>query len=182
MDNNDFIFIKSLSWDDVFAIWEANEASDPSWVAHAQSRGFPSWHAWRRQYVIPLGLDKLTWALYDICYPLQIISSFHAGPFKAWAKYYGDKPSVPFRELIQHAGVQANTRLQNIIKNFPPKSTIIGVQTAIGNTTIIEGTHRCLAATYLINKNTPPQMKMQIALATSPLDHFPIIGQPLETD
>jgi DNA-binding transcriptional MocR family regulator len=169
-------FVKSLSWDSVFKIWEVNEAGDPSWQAHAKSRDFFDWRAWRQVYTDQLGLEKLSWSYYSVLNPVQTIPAWRAGPFRAWAKFYNNQHSVPFSELIQHQGVQANKRLQKMIKNFPVKMNLIGVQTAMDQVIIIEGTHRCLAYVFLLDKSlAPTKCSLNIALAPTKLNHLPLV-------
>lgn len=169
-------FIKNLIWEEVFDIWEKNEASDPSWIKHAQTRGFKTWREWRETMVPALNLDRLEWSLYQIKNPNQIVPLFHSGPFKAWSMFYNGKSSVLFKDLIQQKSVQSNNRLQKMISNFPTESSIIGVNTRSNNIVIIEGMHRCLALSYCAGKKEPLNADLKIALADYPKDRLPLLG------
>lgn len=177
MKNDNTKFIKSLRWGDVFDIWETNEATDESWILHAtKDRGFASWQAWRQTHAHKLRLAGLKWGLFEIT-DTEKITSFHAGPFGAWAKYYGEKNSISFSELIKFPDAQANKRLQKMIKNFPDRMNLIGVVRPSGLITIIEGTHRCLAMAYLQSQGLDPQPQVQIALADYLEEKLPLVSK-----
>ena len=177
MNQDNLKLIKSLKWSDVFSIWEINEASDQGWILHAtKNRGFPSWQAWRQSYASKFGLSDLHWNLYEII-DSAVLSTFHAGPYGAWAKYYDNKNSLPFNKLIKHSAVQANKRLQKMIRNFPDEMNLIGVRKPSGIIVIIEGTHRCLAFTYLQINKVISKLEVKIALADYPKEKIPLVSK-----
>ncbi|MBU1180456.1 hypothetical protein KJ885_05940, partial [Patescibacteria group bacterium] len=106
IDKNKLKYIKPLNWKDVFEIWRKNESYENKWEAHYKGRGFNSWEEWRKTYTEPLGLDELSWSLFEIKNPLKIIPEFRGGPFHSWSKYFYLGESHPtFRTLIEHPGI-----------------------------------------------------------------------------
>ncbi len=174
---NKFELIKPLTWEDVFSIWENNEATDPSWVRHAtKSRGFSSWQDWRQSHANKLILPSLNWALYKLSDNTEI-PNFHAGPFGAWAKHYNGKNSISFLELIKIPAVLENKRLKQMINNFPKKLNMIAVRKPSGIIVIIEGTHRCLAYAYLLGNKNFQNSDVKIALAEYPREKLALVSQ-----
>lgn len=51
LDNKQFEFIRSLSWEDVLEIWHNNEINEAHWKEHYESKGFRSWEEWRKKYI-----------------------------------------------------------------------------------------------------------------------------------
>jgi hypothetical protein len=160
-----FLEIRSVSWAEVFAIWRANEASNPKWIEHYHQKGFSSWEAWREATHAPLQCSTLEWTLYQIKTPLLSIPSFRAGPFKSWQREYFQGLEIPtFKKLVQHPGLQNHAGLKDLLAHFPQATTITGLITEDG-IVVIEGLHRCCAVALAAQQHKPLQTEVQIALA-----------------
>lgn len=170
--------MKKISWPAVFKIWKQNEEKNPDWIKHYQQKGFKSWVAWRKIYIEPLNLDKLSWQIKIITDPLLTIPNFYGGPFKAWwGKFYSlkNKSSLTFEELAKLKEVKNNNRFTKLIKKFPKKTTLIALKVN-KKIIIIEGMHRCTAIALIKQKNLPLKTNINLAFAEYPNIKLPILG------
>lgn len=170
------IFVKSITWEETFSTWAKDEASLPHWVEHYKERGFNSWEEWRKSSVKNLNPEQLNWNLYEIKNPLETISDFYGGPFRAWKKkYYGNNEMLQFKELAQNSELQNDMHINEIIQNFPKESTLIGLKKG-EEVIVIEGMHRCCALAVAQEKGLNMDIKLFIILAEFSED-IPILGQ-----
>lgn len=157
-------FIRELEWAEVFGLWGRDESRLPHWIAHYQKRGFSSWEEWRRSSVKDLQPERLRWCEYRLN-DLNIVRSFHGGPFRSWKKkYYGDADTLPFNMLAKKTELQDDSHINEIIRSFPRESSLIGLKNG-GNIVIIEGMHRCSAIAVAMERNVSIRAEMRIALA-----------------
>lgn len=168
--------LKKFTWPEVFAIWRANEEASANWKAHYTERGFPSWEAWRMTFAEPLKLPSLSWDLYQVTNPLEVVPTFNGGPFRSWVKqHYHGQVQRKFQYLATLPTFQQHAGLQRLCQNFPPRTTVTGV-VLNGTITIVEGMHRCLAIALAAQLNQPLQVNLCIALAQHPDATLPLVG------
>jgi hypothetical protein len=168
-------YLRPLSWEEAFSMWEKGEANLPRWIEHYTKRGFSSWKEWRQSSVESLHPEKLTWSLFEIT-DNTIVQDFYAGPFRAWQeKYYEKERIVPFDRLVENPELQKDANINEVISNFPKGSTLVGLQKD-GKIIIIEGMHRCCALAVAFRKGQPIDAKLFIALAEFS-DSLPMLGQ-----
>ncbi len=87
------VYVKPLSWREVFDIWRDLEAWQETWKEHWTERGFNSWDEWREMYATPLHPETLSWELHHISDPLKDFPLFYGTPTKGWI----DKAFTPVR-------------------------------------------------------------------------------------
>ena len=161
----DNIYIKNLSWKDVFDMWRESEENLPHWIDVYKAKNFDSWEAWRSGAVKSLKLDERQWKLYKIIDPLASVPYFYGGPFKTWReKYYDGKEFVTFAELVGHPEIKNNSVINEIKDNFPKQTEFMGLQTEEG-IVIIDGMHRCSAIALATRENRDIETSATIALA-----------------
>jgi len=167
--------IQPITWQKVYRTWKKNEDHD-FWRAHYQPRGFSSWPEWRKNYIQPLGLEKLKWQTGELK-NIKDILNFYGGPFKAWKKYfYKNKNSLTFKQLALLSKIKNNKRFKKLINNFPGQTTLIAIQRK-NKIIIIDGMHRATALALMINKKQKIKTKINIAFAEYHKKTLPLLGQ-----
>jgi hypothetical protein len=168
-------YVRPLTWEEVFVMWEEEEAHLPRWIEHYTKRGFGSWKEWRESSVENLHPGNLKWALFAVT-DNSMIQVFYAGPFRAWQnKYYGRDDIIRFDRLAENPGLQNDTNIEGLMNAFPKESTLVGLQQD-GKIIVIEGMHRCSAIAVAFKKDLPINAKLFIALADFN-DPLPRLGQ-----
>lgn len=168
--------LRSITWDEVFSLWEKVEADLQHWIEHYKSGGFNSWKDWRNHSIKDLNLNKLKWNLYEIPEPLGTVPNFHMSPFRAWIKKYNKgNNALTFKELALVPEIQLKANVDKIAENFPKNSTLIGL-IHNSNIIIIEGLHRCCALSVAKQNGINIQTKLFIACAEFH-EELPLIGQ-----
>lgn len=169
-------FLRSATWPELFDYWRQGEESDPDWIKSYTSRGFTSWAEWRQNYVTALHLDQRQWRIHTILNPLVTVPTFRGGPFHSWIKkhYHGvDRPT--FAELVTHTSVQQKPDLEDLIKNFPATTMLIGLQQGT-DIIIIDGMHRACALALAAARQQPITANVTIALADASNETMPTVG------
>lgn len=177
---------KTITWPQVYRLWQQNEAKNPAWIKHYQKKGFKSWAAWRKIYIEPLKLNKLKWQIGTLVNPLTTVPNFYGGPYKAWDKHFyskKNKPTLQFKELAKLTAIKNNKRFKKLINNFPKKTTLIALKIN-KKIIIIEGMHRCTAITLIKNQKklvkteqcSVSTLKISLAFAEYPDILLPILG------
>lgn len=169
--------LRSLTWNDVFAIWRANEGDDSHWGPHARERGFPDWAAWRMSYATPLRCPEREWHLFRIDNPFVSVPTFLGGPFRSWReRFYGGVDHPTFATLAEHASIQTHGTVLDMIAHFPMETTITGLRTDHG-VIVIEGMHRCSAIALAAARGQHVATTMTIALADASGETLPPVGR-----
>lgn len=157
--------IKSLTWDDVFAIWRNNEKNIPRWIDHYRGRGFSSWDEWRRNTLNDFNISALSWKLFEIVSPREEIPQFLGGPFRAWVrKYYRGKKVTSFSEIVRVNGFERNAIINEMLSNFPAETYFVGLDVGAG-IVILEGMHRGCALALAKQEGKAIKTRAFIALA-----------------
>ncbi len=149
--------IGPISWDDVFAGWEAREAGNPSWVACARDKGFPDWASWRLGTAAFMGLPERAWSLYRIAAPSVVIPRLLVGPFGGWQAHCPAKNRTTFADLLApgtpgEAAFRANSGVARVRRGLPFATQLIALQCEADNRLVcIEGHHRAAAITLARN-------------------------------
>lgn len=176
VDENQFEYVKPLTWEDVFGFWRENEAASPAWEEHWRSRGFNSWEEWRQQYAGPFKCADRQWHLYRVVNPLESVPNFHGGPFRNWVeKYYEGEKAPQFSKLAQTPYAQQHEPINNLLENFPEETKITGL-VQNGEVIIIEGTHRCIAVARAAHEGKRIETTIYIAVADASGEDLPIVG------
>lgn len=168
---------KSLSWQDVFEIWRANEEHRANWKRIWKEKGFDSWEEWRMRYAEAFKLSEREWKLYFVKGPLMTVPKFRGGPFRGWVERFYEGQTMPiFEELAQHHQIQSHGGVIDIMRHFPDKTTVSGVLTDDG-TVIVEGMHRCSAVALASQKHIGLNTHFTIALGSKLSGKLPVIGK-----
>lgn len=156
--------VKDVDWSEVFNIWRVNEAYNQDWLGHLKSRGFSTWDEWRQYFADQFHLAECIWAIYRIDDPAVTVPTFYGGPFRGWQEqYYGGTQPVTFGALADNPKLQQNGRVNLFVENFPTGTIVTGL-IENGRVVIVEGMHRCCAASLRAKRGTMNAV-MYIALA-----------------
>jgi hypothetical protein len=170
-------FVKDLTWEEVFEIWRKDEEHRDHWKHFWKEKGFDSWEEWRMRYAEAFKLPERDWKLYFIKSPLTTVPKFRGGPFKSWVeRFYEGRNAPTFAELAKHPEVRSHKGILDIIKHFPPKTTISGVLTDDG-ITIVEGMHRASAVAIAATQHDWQNNHLTIALGSRLPGELPIVGK-----
>ena len=178
MDQNEkyLKFIKPIAWDEVFNLWEENEAKQEYWIAHYKKRGFNSWKEWRADTIKAIDSRNKTWELHEIVNPMEYVPRFFGGPFRSWIKnVYQGKKTLSFSEIANNPQIQKNIAASKIIENFPSDNFFIGLKT-IDGIVVIEGMHRCCAIALAAKKKKTLNIRANIAISVFPDKNIPLFG------
>jgi hypothetical protein len=169
-------FIKDLTWDEVFNIWKKNEGSRENWQEVAKKRGFNSWEEWRIEYAKVFRCQEAKWSFYKIKNPVRDVPTFFGGPFRTWIeKYYKEKESLTFSQLIKIPELHEHKTVNDMTKNFPVSTELTGM--VVDNEIfIIEGMHRCCALALMNEQKIAYDEPIFISLAESPGGKLPPTG------
>ena len=167
--------ISSIFWSSIFDDWRRMEASQPSWKEHWEKRGFSSWDEWRNDYIGPFRPASLTWFLYKIKDPVNVLPLFYGVPSKTWIRMaYEGETTKQLKEILEAPVVCENPKIFGIGKNFPRKTMLTGVLHE-DRIVLVEGMHRaCVLAGW--GKNKPFEGEVLIALALWNEKDLPVIG------
>lgn len=161
---------KSITWIQVLDTWRDQESWQNKWEEHFKSEGHENWDEWRAKFWQPLELDKNSWQEFEIQNPELFFSTCSPFPFSSWLKIFGNL-KMTFGELMQkhskipHSGL--HSEIQIILKKFPPKTTLIGLQVA-NQIFIFEGTKR--ATTLALAQKQGIKISNQVILHLTNLD------------
>ena len=176
-------FIEPLAWPQVWDFWRHNEDQpDSHWIEVWRSKGFLSWADWRRHthanLLEAMRTKPMSWGLYLIDNPLEMVPTFLGGPFRAWKEqHYGDEDTLTFAELAQMRKVQQQPFILDLAENFPLRTTITAIQDSEG-IKVVEGMHRscALALRAFANDPLPADTQVQLILAPWPDTLLPALG------
>ena len=168
------VYVKPLSWREVFDIWRDLEAWQETWKEHWTEQGFNSWDEWREMYAAPLHPKTLSWELHHISNPLKDLPLFYGTPTKGWIdKAYEGEITKQLRDISNLSIITENQKILSIRRDFPRKTMLTGI-IHDGKIVLIEGMHRANAlATW--NPRTPFVGNVDIALALWN-NSIPILG------
>jgi hypothetical protein len=171
----ELIFVKSISWDEVFSLWEEQESGLAHWIEHYTRKGYSTWKEWRSHTIKEIDLSRVAWNLYEIKNPSACVPQFQAGPFRTWMKkYYGKERTRSFKYLAEIPEIRADHNIRELINNFPDESTMIGLCTGDA-VTIIEGLHRGCAVALAGLDGVSIEKKVYLACAEYNGD-IPLMG------
>lgn len=143
------VFIKDVSWDEVFRVWEENEGQDPVWQEFAKKeKGFENWRAWRAHQSAKIGAHEREWKLYEMVNPNATVPKFLMGPFRGWQNHYEEKNIHTFADLARDhtAWVANNVGVKARLAEFPEITQFIGIYAKDEDQIIlVEGHHRAAA-------------------------------------
>lgn len=167
LNEEQFEFIKSLTWDEVAEIWRSNEINEGHWKAYYESKGHKSWEGWRKKYLGAYAALNKSWYLVRVKDPLVSVPNFRGGNYKGWKSNIYDGRELPkFGEMKEHPAAA------EFLKNLPAETTIIALNTDIG-IVIAEGMHRCAAITKAAKENKRVDLNLYIAIADIKKEEIP---------
>lgn len=168
LDSPHYEFIKTLTWDEVFEFWRANEESNPAWIRHWQSKGFATWEDWRRTFAEPWHCEKRQWELCKVINPLDIVLDWHGGPLRTFRKYfYQGQDFATFKDIVTGPNIQQHPGYQKMLRmfdDFPGTTTMSAFLTDQG-IVMAEGMHRgcALALAALNHKSITAEIFLAVA-------------------
>lgn len=142
-------FLRSLSWEEVFADWQLRE-EDIDWLQVARQKGFASWGEWRRASMEQLGASNREWGRYRILDPWESVPNFRVGPYPAWQsklpELVRNTPEFTFVKLVNEVpGYRSSDKVQGMMRDFPKNTTLIGILMPDSSIVLLEGHHRATA-------------------------------------
>ncbi len=150
-------FIKNLSWEQVFDIWQKHEGSMPEWHAVANKKGWDTWEAWRETWLGRIGAKDRAWHIYEISDPLVSVPDFKVGPTQTWQNHFSkdEANQHSFGELVDKVSYADNPKIKGLLANYPKATQFIGVVMPNGDVHVIEGHHRVTTIAYAARENIP---------------------------
>lgn len=166
-------FLKDTTWEEVFNGWRQREASNPGWINCATKiKGWPDWESWRKFTVLQLGLEKLSWQIFEFTDPINEISAMLVGPYTGWQDRVTKKNQSTFEDLLnvpeQLDFFLKHDRVPSIVANFPNPTEFIGLtREDLDKVVCVEGHHRAVAVALAKKQGVPIDLggKITIALA-----------------
>lgn len=142
--------MRDISWDDVFALWQVNEGSNPEWTKVAtEVKGWPDWHAWRMFTANQLRLPARQWKLFEAEHPMDELPAMLVGPYSGWQRRLPTPNTHTFMDLInipeQYEHFASNPQMQKMIWSFPSQSVLTALRRPDGKIICVEGHHRATA-------------------------------------
>jgi len=152
--------ITDLTWEDVFAVWTANEGANPSWIKVAtEIKGWPDWKSWRMFTAEQLKLPTRAWKLYEFEQPLEEIPNMLVGPFTGWQARLPQPNTHTFSDLVNiqeesdhFAALEGVKRLRLA---WPADTCLTGLIKPDGRLVCIEGHHRAAAVALAQHDQQP---------------------------
>lgn len=168
--------VRASSWGEVRQVWQDDEDTD-TFRREYKEQGFETWDAWRRVIIEPLHLERLQWRLYSVKHPELTVPCFRGGPYVPWKElYYGDKELPNFADIValQDTDVHTRDKFREIIGASKP-IRLIGLRQS-NDIFIVEGMHRSTSLALAASRGQSIEVPVQLYLADSDLDAFPMIG------
>ncbi len=151
--------IRSVTWQEVFAVWKTHEGADPVWQEFARrEKGWETWEQWRSYQAAHFDAAEREWMLYEIEQPDEIVPAFRMGPFHGWQKRYEEKNVHTFQELVRdhHDWVASNSGVQSRMRQFPRRTQFIGMYLENEDVVVLyEGHHRAAAIALAVAQRKP---------------------------
>lgn len=157
-------FKRDLSWEDVFASWERDEASQKDWENLWRKSGYTSWKQWRGKMNDKMDLANRKWSQYSITQPNICVPEFFVGSFPAWKRFYEARENSRFKDLLYNEELRNHSKIKGIMEAFPAKTMLVGFRYADGKIMIYEGTHRALAIALATQKASTIESEITIAI------------------
>lgn len=193
-------YLHDLTWDDVFAMWVANEGSSPAWAKVAtEVKGWPDWRSWRMFTANQLKLPTRAWKLYAWDNPMEELPAMVVGPYSGWQNRLPAKNVHTFADLVSipehYAHFSSNLNIQKMISHFPIQSCMTALRRPDGKIVCLEGHHRATAVAIARRDgqtmvfSLPPQVAvatlgtdelivLDVTLARGTSKHPPAISSP----
>ncbi len=180
--------IKNTTWEKVFKDWEQREANDPGWINCATKiKGWPDWKSWRKFTVSQLGLDNLSWQVFEFTNPINQIPVMLIGPYTGWQSRVKNKNQSTFEDLMdipeQFDFFKKHDKVTSMLNNFPCPTKFIGLIREDSNKIVcIEGHHRAIAITLAKKQNISINLEKNptIALAKLEKDKINLLDKTLK--
>ncbi len=167
LDKARFEFIKPLMWGEVAEIWRGNEINEEHWKKYYESKGHKTWGQWRKKYMDAYAALGKEWYLVKVKDPLLSVPNLRGGNYKGWkTNIYEGRELPTFSEMKEHPAAA------EYLKNLPPTTTIIALNTNIG-IIVAEGMHRCAAITKAAKEGKKIDLNLYIAMADIKKEEIP---------
>lgn len=99
--------------------------------------------------------------------------------FHAWNKwFYVNFPEKPplFKDLLTHPGVHNHHFVLELAKSQFLATTFTAIYLPIGETVVVEGTHRACALTMMVHNHNDFRGVVDVYLASWPNEEIPRLG------
>jgi len=144
---------ENVPWSTLFERWAKREEDDKGWQECATKvKGWEGWREWRTFMAEQFGASQRKWAIYQILNPNEFLPKLQVGPFQgpqnAFLKgYQGEPLTGTFEDAARLNGAELvkNSKVSDMIHNFPLETELLGIRFPNGDITCMEGTHRSLA-------------------------------------
>jgi len=153
-------FIKNTTWENVFGGWKQREANDPGWINCATNiKGWSNWESWRKFTATQIGLENLTWQIFEFTDPINEIPKMLIGPYGGWQSRVKNNNRNTFNDLLnnpeQFNFFKKHDKINSMINDFPFPTELIGlIRKDLDKIVCIEGHHRAAAIAMAKNKNS----------------------------
>jgi len=183
------IFIKDISWEEVFAGWRDRESHNEGWVNCAtEVKGWPDWESWRRFSASQILADKRSWQIQKFDDSMEEIPAMLIGPYHGWQSRLPKSNTASFAELLDIPEQLAHFRQQEAVvsigKKLPFSTQFIGVfREDVQKVVCFEGHHRATAIALAKREGTDidfSSVEVTIALAHLPVNECHLLDEMLK--
>ena len=173
-------FVRQILWEEIFDVWERNEALQEEWKKHWEGWGFTSWKEWRKHYAAPLDSENLQWEMFEVEDPFADAPEMFGVPSVGWiANVYRDTQTLSIREIVRRQSdgfdSRKNEKILGIRRNFPQETMLTGIVWE-GKIVIVEGMHRVCALGMGRFEGGSCKPIVRLALAEWKSKSLPLLG------
>lgn len=181
-------FVKNTTWEEVFDGWRQREANNPNWIHCATKiKGWPDWESWRKFTASQIGLENLSWRIFEFTDPINEIPAMLIGPYASWQARVLKKNQSAFEDILnipeQFDFFKKHDKVISMINDFPSPTELIGLIREDKNKIVcLEGHHRAIAVALAKKQNKSIDFKenINIALAKLKKDQVGILDDALK--
>jgi len=161
------------TWQKIYNQWRRSEMGEHSWQPFFESKGFKSWEEWRGFYLKPLKCEELDWSIQPL--NIEDVPLLKCGAFVGWSKIAQEVGGREFSKVATHHYFAEHEKVVGLKSDFPKEVQLIGFLKD-GKITLLEGHHRAVALSQLIQEGRVPQTTLTIALGKIPKDQpWPLV-------
>ena len=142
-----------ISWQEVEDEWKKSEDNE-IWHDFFVEKGFQTWEDWRWARVQMLNLPNREWAIRNLENPIEAVKKMYCDLTTRWKEFCPTLEGSKFEHLVNHEFFVNHKRVNEIRRNFPENTQLIGLQNH-DQVIIFDGHHRATALAGMDNSKTP---------------------------
>lgn len=174
LPKDEFVLQRPVTWEEIYAEWEAGEGSQPPVKKLYTDRGFDTWREWRNAAVTEsFNCAQRKWFLYQMPTPHHTVPRLYGGTFESWrTKWYQGELVRTFEWIVAQFPPEERAEYASLVERFPVPTTLIGIKFD-EKIIIIEGMHRCCAIALAEREGKRITAQPYLALAETSGEEIP---------